>query len=191
MAARIAGTLVVATKRRAMIRITKRRLAIGFGFLLIVLGGYCLVQLWRGYTISTYRIPHFSVPPNESSAERSGLRVTVKGVQRKEDMVAFTYALEWVPVGQNENQMGFMRPFGKMHVIFWDADGKEVFAPSPDPQDQGGRMSIWYGVSLDFIAEAWPYLDRHDVLITPPQNAKFIAISILGYKTNRIPIPDP
>jgi hypothetical protein len=174
-----------------MIRITKRRVAIAFGFLLIVLGGYCLVQLWRGYTISTYRIAHFSVPLNESSVESSGLRVTLKGLQRKGEMLGFTCALEWVPVGPNDQQMHFMRPLGMIRVLFWDGDGNEVFATSPDQHDQSGRMALRYWLSFEFVDEAWPYLEELDVLITPPQNARFIAISILGYKTNKIPIPDP
>src|SRR5262245_16705039 len=93
---------------------------------------YVTVELCRGYRISFYWIPHFSVPPNESSVTRSGLRVTIARVERAGDKIWVWYALEWVPAEPNERTLHLMRPVGEMRVRLWDSDGNEVFAAPGD-----------------------------------------------------------
>src|SRR5262245_32138477 len=113
--------------------------------------GYCLLHFARGYTISFYGFPHFSVRPNESSVERNGLRTTIKSLARVDDDVELSYPLEWVKPRPNERRAHFMRPFVRMHVAFFDGNGDAVFERIGDEGHTTFSCFL-----MDLVSEEWP-----------------------------------
>src|ERR1700722_11145140 len=104
---------------------TRKRCLALLGVFLVLVGFFC-VQWFRGYTISFFGLPHFSLPPNQSSVEVAGLRMTIKTAIWEENEVHLRYAFEWDEQGSDESPFVFMRPFGHLYVAFWDADGNEI-----------------------------------------------------------------
>jgi hypothetical protein len=136
-----------------------------------------------------YGYPHFSFPPNESSVESDGLRLTVKGIQQVADGTRFTYVLEWVPIRAGESQLRLMRPLVHFEVLCWGADGRQLL-DATDDSDRKGRFMITDFLDLDFACGPPPYLYHASPTVHLPTNAKFIAVRFGSYTTTKVPIPE-
>ncbi len=167
---------------------TKKRrflvLAIG---ILVILCGYYYLQLLRGYTISFYGFPHWSVRANDSSIERGGLRTTITGIRRLGEEVRLAYAFEWVRPNKNDIPVIFMRPFGQLSIEFWDSQGKNIVVTTLD-QDGRKMEGTYVPYHLGAFAKNETYLHEDVAEVMSPKEARFV--SIRG-TTNKVPIPDP
>jgi hypothetical protein len=172
----------------------KRRRIVLVGLLLLLVPAvYLGIQFARGYTVSFFGLPHFSVPASNSSVDLAGLRITVKTARWEGETVRLGYVFEWIQPREGESTFAFWRPFGYLHVAFWDVGGNEVKGVS----DLGGRevegTFVRYNVGGAFaMQEWWTYLHEDEVLISPPRKAAYISIGFgSGYfMTLKVPITE-
>jgi hypothetical protein len=151
---------------------------------------YFGVQRFRGYSLSFSGIPHWSVIPNESTDGGNGLRMTIKSIMRDGDTVSLAYSIEWVPLQGAERKALFIRPFGKMDVVFWDEQHKEIPICDNIAAEDCSSLPFFLG---DFAVPSriGPYLFESDGTVEIPKRARFISMRLLkGVATKPILIPD-
>ncbi len=163
-------------------RVRWKRVYATFGVLLAGIELYGLVQLGRGYAVSFWEFPHFSVPPNATTVERSGLRLSVTDVERRGNEVRVSYAAEWVRPRPGERQLRFMRAWFYPQVVYRDARGDELEGatyrglPVLDPQFTGREFGA--------------YLLEGEVVVSPPVDAKTLSLRVAGLVTREVAIPE-
>jgi hypothetical protein len=174
----------------------KRRLVLFLGFFSLVIAVYCSIQMIRGYTISLFRLPHFSVPPNESSVEGGGLRMTLKAVEWQEEKLHLTYALEWVRHSERDCRYDLFPPYDHLEITYWDADGKYISSVGDRGAGQNSEPYIPCEVSAAFAQQKWwAHLQETQIVVSAPKQAKYVTMALRNrcvmWITNKLAIPTP
>jgi hypothetical protein len=108
------------------------------------------------------------------------LLITINGVRREVDQTRIAYSFEWVERRGGEPYFGFMRGWGGMDILFWDAKGvklqEERTAEFFCPQFVTGRTRLHEGAT-EFS--------------TPP-GAKYVAVgfSEAGVLSKKTALPE-
>jgi hypothetical protein len=162
--------------------------ALMIALLMLAIAAYGGFKLTQGGTISLYGIPHFSAGSNDSSVESHGLRLSILGVRPEKSHVAVRYALEWVRPRQNEQKMILMRPMAVVHVVFWDAHGREIMvADEQETESEKRNVQVFLG---GFAVEGWmAYVHDDEVTVPLPENAHAVSMRMFRLHTGKVPIP--
>ena len=154
---------------------------------------FCVISawfIWKGYSFSLHGFPHLSIPPNASSAERAGLRLTITSARRREDLLRVSYALEWIPMSDSKLKMHFIRPFGHLRVLFWDRNDREIDPDHGQARRGDSCFSAPYSLG-GFVSpeQTHIYLVQDEFSVVPPFGSTFVAIRLFdGLTTQKVRI---
>jgi hypothetical protein len=147
--------------------------------LAVAAGDLCL-SLQKGAT-GTARNGSPPRPAAKDPLPPSGkLKITVNGVRREMEQTRIAYSFEWVERRGGEPYFGFMRGWGGIDILFWDANGvkleDERTAEFFCPKFVTGRTRLHEG----------------DAGFSTPPGAKFVAVgfSRAGVLSKKTALPE-